>query len=305
MNQSPVLLASALLLFSTLVAACVEDPIDGEPPTTPAALMHCSTCDDNGLPQESWRIAPTVLSPASLGPAGLRLGTSIVPLCKPGTVTVVGGATHCDLDPAWNTWANLDYRNAALVAYMVHVGGKHGDVVVANPGAGWYVDLAGEFSLAPSALTAPWDIRTQSLITAGMAVAVDMVANGVHICMKTAGTPDCPIAGYPFQEISSVGNVFEGRREVVIGGYDAETPELSKRVCPTGDPAGPLLPCNTYSNVRAYHSGACTYVGLAGQRFPSSCLDPAGGPPFIYAVQVFTEAKPTLVGSPAPISPML
>lgn len=303
MTHSPFLLASALLL-SILAAACVDDPIEIEPTTAPAALIHCSTCDDNGLSAAAWEVAPIVLAPASLGPAGLRVGTSILPLCKPGTVTIVGGGTRCALDPLWNAWANLDARNAALVAYMAHVGGKHGDVVVANPGPGWYVDLVGEFGLAPSALTVPWDVRTQSLLTAGMATTVDKFANGVGICMKTAGTPDCP-ASYSHQELAAVGNLFEGRREVVIGGFDTETPALSKRVCPGRDPGGTPLPCNTYSFTRAYHAGTCSYTGAAGQRYPASCVDPVGGPAFTFAVQIFTEYDPAIFGAPAPTLPVL
>jgi hypothetical protein len=302
--------AIASIFAATLAAGCTDlDVGDGDPAlgTEVAALggTKCSTCDDNGLNPDALVAASTLLAPPSLVSAGLKFADGrIRPLCDPATVTIVAGGTHCRLDAPWEAWFNTDAFRGSLVTYMVHVAGKHGDLVTAIATGGYPIDLTGEFSLSPSALTLPWDVRTQSLVTAGLALAADKYANAVGICMKTELTPDCP-PSYRYMELVAAGNLFEGRLEVVGGGYDTETPEMSSRVCQGRDPMGTPQPCNTYPYTVAYHAASCTYAGPWSARYPTSCDDPAGGADFDFPVQIFTEWNPLVFGGAPGYAPKL
>lgn len=268
--------------------------------TITSEVTRCTTCDDNGLLPDAWENGRAWLAPPVTGPAGLYLPGGVVkPLCAPATSTIVAGGTHCELDPAWASWwrtgtlLEREYR-VALVTYMVKVGGKKGDIVLDSAASR---AMQGGFSLAPSILLVPWDVRAQSLVTAGMAVAVDLGANGVELCMKTEFTPDCP-ARYAYHEIAAVGNAFGGQPEIVIGGYDAVRPQDSTRVC-TG-----YGPCNTYSSISNYAAAICTYTGAPTQRHPFAC-SPPGGPVFDYPVQVFTPFDPSIFGASGGTGPRL
>ena len=270
----------AVILFVTTSVGCVDQPAE---PAISFSARGCATCDNNGLTPDAWRIAPAELG--ALGPAHLLVGSSPKPICDLATVTTSPTGTTCDLDADWSAWAGRDYLHEELVRYMVKVGAPSGALVV-DPGAS--LAFVGGYGLAPSILTTPWDVRTQSLVTAGMAVNVDYYANAVGICIKAAGLPDCPTA-YSYQEVGVSGNLFAGEREVVVGGYAALVPEDSRRVCPG------FGGCNTYSAVAPYYAATCTYGGPAAQRYPLSCTDGPSIRP--YPVQVFMDTDPSVFGS--------
>ena len=78
-----------------------------------------------------------------------------------------------------------------------------------------------------------------------------------------------------------------------------DVPELSQRVCP------PFGVCNTYSFRAWYGAATCAYAGTLAQRYPTACVDPAGGPAFDHPVQVFTTWDPSVFGSPPYVGPVL
>ena len=270
-------------LALAVLSACAVDATD-EVTIEPIAAARCSTCDTNGLPPGSWTHAPVAFAPSAMAAAGLRHGTTIDPLCAPGTLV----AGTCDLSAAWSAWAAADPRQHDLVRYIVKTGAPHGTIVLDPPSSSAF---EGGYGLAPEVLTMSWGTRAQSLVTAAMAVNADFYANAVAICIKTPFTPDCP-ATYSYQEIASVGNLFAGQLEVVIGGYAALRPEDSRRVCPG------FGGCTTYSAVQPYYAATCTYAGPMGARYPTSCLD-ATGVARMYPVQVFMETDPSLFGAVA------
>jgi hypothetical protein len=275
--------------IALLGMGCVAELEDAPDPEITNVAIRCPTCDDNGLPPPAWEVAAAELHPSRLAPAGLLIAGRVTPLCEPGTKSTSAGLTTCNLARVWSDWANAAplYR-PVLVTYMVKVGAPHG-VEVKDLATG--ITMPGAFGLAPTVLDLSWDYRTQSLITGGMGSLVDQVANGVHLCLKTEFTPDCPAFAYPFHELAVVGNHFAGQLELVVGGYDAEYPEDSKRVC-----MGAGVPCNTYASKMNYHAAYCSYIGAWNQRHPSACTVP-GRPPFDYAVQVFLEKNPSSFGS--------
>lgn len=285
------------LLLVLLGSACVDvDPIDTE--VAPKGKTTCSTCDDNGLPPDAWRVAPMELSPTALGPAP-RVGFNLMlPLCEPGTLIGVPGGRACDLATAWSGWGATPGHpsRAVLVRYMIRVGARKGDRVIERSTS---ITTDGAFGLAPTVLTVPWDDRVQSIVTAGMAANVDMFANAIGICLKTRTTPDCPLT-YEFMELAFAGNLFAGRLEVAVGGYAAEVPADSRRVC-----QGPGIPCNSYSATAPYHAATCDYAGPLHARHPLSCAAPRGGPRFTEAVQVFLETDPAVAGATPSFLPIL
>jgi hypothetical protein len=291
----------SLAFVSLLVGCAVDDPELSEI----SSAARCSMCDKNGLPPDHWIAAPAELAPAAFGAAGLRVGPGVRPFCRPGSIVPAPlGGRRCDLDPQWANWIGagtspaVRERRDALLRYMIKVAARQVDSVVFSP----WATVPGGFGLAPSALDIVWDFQTQSLITAGMAVAVDADANTVDICMKTRFTPDCP-PSFAYSELAGVGNLFAGHLEMVVGGYDAERPEDSRRVCP---PWGPTYTtCNTYSMTAAYHDMRCVYAGPWTQRFPDNCTPPGATVPMMFAVQVFTEFDPALPGSSGASGPRL
>lgn len=291
MMSRALITAGSIALFGVGCVAELEDAPEVEVTNVAA---RCPSCNPNGLPPDAWKIAAVELSPSKLGPRGLYTAGRVTPLCEPGTKSTATGFPVCNLAKRWADWADAvpsperDYR-MYLTMYMVKVGARHG-AQVKNVKTG--VTFSGGFGIAPQVLDSAWDYQTQSLITAGMAVTVDQVANGIEMCMKTKFTPDCP-QGYAWHEIAAVGNHFAGQPELVVGGYDAHRPEDSTRVC-----MGSGVACNTYSATAHYHDALCTYQGPSAQRHPTFCTPAGGGPSFDYAVQVFLPFDPsTLFGT--------
>lgn len=277
----------ALVSVGGAAGCAVDDP---EAELTEVA-HGCSTCETNGLPPAALAAARFELAPGPMTAAGLRMGPQMRALC--GAAPVAG---TCTLASDWMTWATTAATPAmretrfALIKYMIKVGAPKGIAVIIPTSPSPWAALGG-FGLAPSVVSSWWGSQAQALVTAGMAALADFNANGVEVCLKTALTPDCP-ASYSWHEIAVIGNWFEGRPELGVGGYEAELPDDSLRVCP-----GYGTGCTTFAAKAPYHAARCVYVGPASQRHPISCTATPGGPAFGDAVQVFLPNDPKVPGA--------